>query len=134
MSFQIAIDPNRRAATRFIGKVRRRLGELLADNNHITRSQIADAIGVNRSVITRQLNGKADISVGRIAELAWAVGYRPVINFEKIGGAEGANVRVDVAPAYRNVDVKSSTTSGNEVAIVMDNKAAPNERNLVSAQ
>ena len=115
MSFQIAVEPNNRAAARFVGKVRRVLVSLLADHPDVSRKQVADAIGVHRSVITRQLNGHADISVGRIAEIAWALGYRPVIEFEKIGGADGCNLPTAVAPAYRAVVVQSSQTSSNEV-------------------
>lgn len=134
MSFQIGITPNRRASTRFIGKVRRALIQLLADNNDVSRTQIADAIGVHRSVITRQLNGHADMNVGRIAEIAWALGYRPVIDFEKIGMPEGANVFADVAPVYRNLKIEKSTTSGNETAVVSDRNAGKNvENKFVSA-
>lgn len=115
MSFQIGITPNRRASTRFIGKVRRALIQLLADNEDVSRTQIADAIGVHRSVITRQLNGQADMSVGRIAEIAWALGYRPVIDFERVAAAEGGNVPTTVAPAYINVAVQSRQASANDV-------------------
>src|SRR3546814_4253388 len=77
MSFQIVIPNHRRAATRFIGKVRRTLQEALANSPGIRRTDLADGIGVHRSVITRQLNGKKDMSLGRVAELAWAMGYEP---------------------------------------------------------
>ncbi|MCR9193984.1 MAG: helix-turn-helix domain-containing protein [Hyphomonas sp.] len=118
MLFQIGIDPNRRAATRFIGKVRRALIKLMVDNPEVSRKQVADAIGVHRSVITRQLNGDTDINVGRIAEIAWALGYRPVMDFERIGAAEGGNLQPLVAPAYQNIVIKNRMASGNEVASV----------------
>ena len=118
MSFQIGITPNRRASTRFIGKVRRALIQLLAENEDVSRTQIADAIGVHRSVITRQLNGQADMNVGRIAEIAWALGYRAVIDFEKVAAADGGNVPTTVAPAYRNVAVHSQQASANDVMVL----------------
>lgn len=76
-SFQIGISPSRRAAARFVGKVRRALQSAVEEeraNHGVTQSDIARCIGVHRSVISRELNGRADINLGRIAELAFALG------------------------------------------------------------
>ena len=76
-SFQIGIRPNRRAAARFIAHVRRTLQQALAEEQlktGITQSKIAQRIDVHRSVISRELNGQEDITLGRVAELAWALG------------------------------------------------------------
>lgn len=77
MPFQIAISPSRRAATRFVAHVRRSLQKALVDESEesgTNQSRIASAIGVHRSVISRELNGRQDITLGRVAELAWALG------------------------------------------------------------
>ena len=76
-SFQIAISPSKRAAGRFISKVRRALQLALVEEQEATginQSAVAEAIGVHRSVISRELNGRQDITLGRVAELAWAMG------------------------------------------------------------
>jgi transcriptional regulator with XRE-family HTH domain len=76
-SFQLGIKPNRRAAGRFVDRVRSALQEALVTDKErigITQSKIAAAIGVHRSVISRELNGRQDITLGRVAELAWAMG------------------------------------------------------------
>jgi transcriptional regulator with XRE-family HTH domain len=76
-SFQIAIKPSRRAAGRFISHVRRTLQLALAEEQEqtgITQSDVARKIDVHRSVISRELNGRKDITLGRVAELAWALG------------------------------------------------------------
>jgi len=76
-SFQIAISPSKRAAGRFISRVRRTLQRALMEEAHvngINQSQIAKAISVHRSVVSRELNGRQDITLGRVAELAWALG------------------------------------------------------------
>lgn len=99
MSFQIAISPNRRAAARFIGKVRRALQWALIENPDIKRTQIANELGVHRSVITRQLNGRQDMSLGRVAELAWAMGYEPDFILRKQDVNDGSNHVVGPAPA-----------------------------------
>ncbi|WP_193749075.1 helix-turn-helix domain-containing protein [Sphingopyxis sp. C-1] len=76
-SFQIAISPSKRAAGRFISKVRRALQRALVEEqaaSGINQSAVAKAIGVHRSVISRELNGRQDITLGRVAELAWSMG------------------------------------------------------------
>lgn len=117
MSYQITLAPNRKAAARFIGKVRRRLQRGLAENPNVTRSQIARELGVHRSVITRQLQGHADMSLGRAAELAWAMGYRSKFELEKVGGGDGGSSNLDLivnipgepAAATFKVDVRSAS-------------------------
>ncbi len=79
-SFQIAISPSRRAAGRFISRVRRALQTVLVEEtarSGINQSRVAEAIGVHRSLISRELNGRQDITLGRVAELAWALGRGP---------------------------------------------------------
>lgn len=76
-SFQIAISPSKRAAGRFISRVRRSLQRALVEEGNVSginQSRVANAIGVHRSVISRELNGTQDITLGRVAELAWALG------------------------------------------------------------
>lgn len=91
MSFQIAIAPNRKAAARFVGRVRRRLQKAFVDNPDIKRSDVARFLDVNRSVITRQLSGHQDLSLGRVAEIAWALGYEPEFNLRRREPMEGDN-------------------------------------------
>jgi transcriptional regulator with XRE-family HTH domain len=94
-SFRLDIKPNRLAGARFVNRVRSKLQEaLVADQKRtgITQSKIAAAIGVHRSVISRELNGRQDITLGRVAELAWAMGRE--IEFE---------VRVPEAEVGQNV-------------------------------
>lgn len=96
-SFQISITPSRRAAARFILDVRRKLQKALADENNkskLTQSDIARTIGVHRSVINREMKGYKDMTLGRLAELAFAMERVP--RFDLIDAAEefGANVPV----------------------------------------
>jgi len=95
MSLQISITPKERAAARFVSRVRRAIQKALAEaeiEHGTNQSDIARAIGVNRSVISRELRGHKDLGLSRVAEFAWAMGRRPSINFEKIAPrTEGAN-------------------------------------------
>lgn len=117
-SFQIAISPSRRAAGRFISHVRRSLQRALVEEGEvggINQSRVADAIGVHRSVISRELNGRQDITLGRVAELAWALGREVEFNLVRPEQAEGSNVPLAKAgaltsQALRNRKVEPSST------------------------
>jgi transcriptional regulator with XRE-family HTH domain len=93
-SFQIAISPSKRAAGRFVLHVRRMIQKALAEEEKkrgITQSDIARAIGVNRSVISREIRGHKDLTLGRVAELAWALGRKASFDLPEIQTARGAN-------------------------------------------
>jgi transcriptional regulator with XRE-family HTH domain len=73
----------RKRASRFIGRVRSELQRALVAEkaaHKITQQQIATKLGVNRSVINRQLLGKENMTLRSVAELAWALGWE--IRFE----------------------------------------------------
>ena len=42
----------------------------------LTKAALAEALGVNRSTVTRMLKGKANLTERTIGELLWALGYR----------------------------------------------------------
>jgi hypothetical protein len=105
-SFQISITPSRRAAGRFVTRVRRAVQKMYAEAG-ISQSEIARAIGVHRSVISRQLRGREDISLSRVGEFAWAMGRVAEISFLKPAIAAGANI----PPAQTPVSVKASNES-----------------------
>ena len=105
-SFQISITPSRRAAGRFIGSVRRALQRTLAEEREhtgLTQAEIARRIGVHRSIINRELQGRQDITLGRVAELAWAMGKRATLSLEPAVVRVGQNVIV--APPISTISV-----------------------------
>jgi transcriptional regulator with XRE-family HTH domain len=97
-SFQITLTPSKRAAGRFVSSVRRGLQRAFAEEQGkrgITQAEIARIIGVNRSVIHRELMGQKDITLGRVAELASALGRKAVIEFQELAQSAGQNIEVD---------------------------------------
>lgn len=127
-SFQISITPSRRAAARFIGKVRREILKALAEESAsagLTQSDIARTIGVHRSVINRELRGYKDISVGRIAELAFALGRKPDFALAKVQALAGTNVQMRVV-STPSVSAKtaSDTVSLGPPSVRMQSQAA----------
>ncbi len=96
-SFQIAISPSRRAAARFIARVRRALQTAVVEEGErsgVNQSEIARSIGVHRSVISRELNGRQDITLGRIAELAWALGREIEFELVEPKARDGSNAPI----------------------------------------
>lgn len=80
-SFQITITPKARAAGRFVSQVRRAIQKALAEEQQksgTTQSHIARMIGVDRSVISREIRGHKDLTLSRVAEIAWALGRKPI--------------------------------------------------------
>ncbi|MCL2714164.1 MAG: helix-turn-helix domain-containing protein [Alphaproteobacteria bacterium] len=93
-SYQISLTPSRRAATRFIGLVRRALQCAYIEEqqkNGLSQSDIARALKVHRSVINRELKGVKDLTLGRVGELSWAMGRNPVFLLEEIQANVSAN-------------------------------------------
>ena len=106
MSFRITISPKDQAAGSFVSRVRRGLQKALAEEAQkrgLTQSDLARAIGVNRSVISRELRGYKDLSLSRVAELAWALGRRPVFDLvetvpvQAVTGSEPVEASVEKA-------------------------------------
>ena len=102
-SFQINLTPSRRAATRFINEVRRSVQKAYAEEkqkSRLTQSEIARRIGVHRSVINRELRGRRDMTIGRAAEYAYALGREPFFD-----------LRVPEAPAGDNIIMPNISAS-----------------------
>jgi predicted XRE-type DNA-binding protein len=95
MSFQITISSNRRAAARFVVAVRRAIQKAYVEEQKesgLTQTAIARALGVHRSVINRELKGIKDMTIGRVAEFAWAMGRIPTFVMPKKAAALGSNL------------------------------------------
>jgi hypothetical protein len=93
-SLQITITPNRRAAARFVGSVRRALQKAFVEEQKkrgLTQSIIARLLNVHRSVINRELKGLKDMTLGRVAELAWTMGRRPRFILDDIAQDSSSN-------------------------------------------
>jgi plasmid maintenance system antidote protein VapI len=127
MSFQITISPNRQAAARFVTAVRRALQKAYTEEqkNGLTQTAIARALGVHRSVINRELRGRKDITLGRVAELAWAMGRVPSFAMPATTAVPYSNIPpvsftspVGAIAAGPGQLLGGSTTSNNSLRIV----------------
>ena len=114
MSFQITVKPNRRAAARFVGTVRRAILKAYVEEQKasgLTQTAIARALGVHRSVINREFRGQKDMTIGRVGELAWAMGRRATFDVPKIGLQAGANIPIQ--PVMAHASATSTGTAAN---------------------
>jgi transcriptional regulator with XRE-family HTH domain len=122
-SFQITIKPSKRAAGRFVYGVRRAIQKVLAEEQTkrgLTQTAIADAIGVHRSVINREIRGKKDITIGRVAELAWAMGRKAVIDFPTVTQQAGSNAAPIQVPQPLPRAAATSAKSPNEITDLLN--------------
>jgi transcriptional regulator with XRE-family HTH domain len=118
-SFRGSLTPTRREAARFVTGVRRSLQKALAEESEkrgLSQSDIAREIGVHRSVINRELQGYQDITLGRVAELACALGRKPTFDLPP------RNTRTDGRNAQDSdtSDTGSSSTGATERPHVYD--------------
>ncbi len=110
-SFQLSVTPHRRAAARFIDKVHGSLRKAYADSPQVTQSAIANALGVHRSVINRQMRGRKDMSLGRVAELAFLLGFEADFEMSKPdiqSDGNTPNENLSVNP-FKQLDQSSTT-------------------------
>ena len=94
-SFQIAVEPSRKAAARFVLQVRRNLQKAFVEEQTargLSQSEIARLLKVHRSVINRELKGFKDMTLGRVGELAWAMGRMPSFSIESSIQSAGTNI------------------------------------------
>jgi transcriptional regulator with XRE-family HTH domain len=110
-SFRTALTPPKRTAARFVTGVRRTLLKALADENKrtgITQTSIAQSLGVHRSVISRELRGSGNLTLGKVAELASAMGFEPYFDLRRPSKRIGQNIESPVprpsAPPQSNAD------------------------------
>lgn len=79
-SYEFNIGAKARAGTRFLSDVRDEIHRAFSvekGKRKITQLMIAERLGVNRSVVNRQIMGLENLTVKSIGELLWAIGWEP---------------------------------------------------------
>lgn len=82
-SFHFDIGSRARHAGRFIGRVRSELLRALAQRKSegsLPQQALAEKLGIERSLINRQLSGEAHLTLRSLADIAWAMDME--ISFE----------------------------------------------------
>ncbi|CAA7627015.1 helix-turn-helix domain-containing protein [Magnetospirillum sp. UT-4] len=112
-SFLFRLDPRKTKAAQFVAKVRRELQQALAEEEKhgLTKSRIAEKLGIHRSAITRRLQGTENLTLHSLSDLAWAMNRDIVFRLERPmpKGNEPAwtavvdGSRTDTQPVIRSV-------------------------------
>lgn len=101
-SYEWKLDERTRFASRRLARLREALQDALAAEKKarkITFQAVAEAIGVNRSVVHRQLMGDENLTVRRLFELAWAIGWDVEFRLKRREIAAGSNQPRQECPA-----------------------------------
>lgn len=80
MPFQKRPSARRRVYLDYIAAVENALRDAYLDHARQTgetQNDIAARLGLNKSVISRRLNGRSNLSAESICDMAWAMGHRP---------------------------------------------------------
>lgn len=84
MSYSLKISLKDRATGRFKSRVNRRLLNAILsakEKQGLTQSQIAELMDVDKSTVSKILNGKGNLTLKTIGDISWAVGIIPDIHF-----------------------------------------------------
>ena len=83
MSYRLKIDPKSRKVARFISMLQVKIQKALTESGK-TQQEVADILGVDRSVVNRRLKGNSNLTARSIAEFAYAFDKNIVLEF--VGG------------------------------------------------
>jgi hypothetical protein len=106
------IGERARTVSRFIGHVRAELRRALAAekaSRKLSQQQIATMIGTNRSVINREIMGFENLTIRRVAELAWALGWEIVFELRKPQAVAAPTMQFQTPQMSGSANVSSQT-------------------------
>lgn len=112
MSYRLKISPKSRKAGRFIASVHRNLQKAFLETG-LKQQELAAKLSIDRSIVNRRLQGKSNLTLRSIAELAWAMDNDVEIVFSK-----------PTQPARSNGFVSNSDATTSSIDIV-SNSSAP---------
>lgn len=86
-------------------------------DNGITKSMLADRLGVNKSVVTKMLSGKSNLTLRSVGELCWAIDVKPefrAVDFPDVGNGGDIEARnAEYAMTSSLVKRATSTSAAN---------------------
>jgi hypothetical protein len=115
-SFQFGISERDLAVSLTIHKIRDRLQRAFLEekqNKKFTQAQLARKLGADRSTINRQLMGRENIGLKRLAEFVWALDREVIFEMPKSSVPHGSN-----QPSQSTSEVKTSAQSSSSTAWV----------------
>lgn len=115
MSYRLKIDPKSRKSAKFISQLQKKIqAELVATG--MTQQQVAEILGVDRSVINRRLKGSANLTARSIAEFAYAFDKNVVLEFADPDRPKMANRTVGTHNVGGQPLLKQNSPTGSVVS------------------
>jgi transcriptional regulator with XRE-family HTH domain len=103
MSYRLKIDQRSMKAAKFIAKLQAEIQRALVESG-LTQQEVAERLGVDRSVINRRLKGKANLTARSICDFAYAFDQNVVVKFTTTAPSS----RINYAIRTSNSDEKST--------------------------
>jgi transcriptional regulator with XRE-family HTH domain len=94
MSYKKVFARKDRIASRFLAQVHAEITQAAVKakrDDGLTQRQVADELGVDKSVVSRILSGVGNPTLRTLGELSAALGYRPELVLHKLNTASGSN-------------------------------------------
>ena len=122
MSFSLKISAKDQATGRFKSRVNWAMVMAVVKakkRRNVTQSQIADKMGVDKSTLSRIINGQGNLTLKTIGDISWALGLRPDITFTEVQheGMDRANHPAMRAELTRKSDELPRSSQLNKVTI-----------------
>lgn len=83
------------------------LESYMTDNN-ISRTQLAEKLGVTKGYVSQILNGDFDHKISKLVDLALAIGQVPVITYEKPTAVVDNQPKLTTTKSSKNVFKKAA--------------------------
>jgi hypothetical protein len=118
-SFEFDIGEQARVGSRFMAHVRDEIQRALfseKSTRKVTQQQIAEKLGTSRAVINRQIMGLENMTLRRVAEILWAIGWEPYLGVRRI--AAGQN-QYPVPVYYPPVNKASAATTNSNLTVML---------------
>lgn len=126
MSYRFSVDPKSRKVGRFLGRVRREIQKAFEEEKKsrgLTQAQIARLLGVDRSVVNRQLMGTENLTLRRVGEFAWVFGRDIEFFMLKKTIPAGANIAYDISTSASDIQEVQAPSSPATTALRTDPNA-----------
>jgi hypothetical protein len=109
-SYKVDIGEKARAGSRFLADVRDEIQRAFFTQKRrqqgLTQQAIAKKLGVNRSLVNRQVMGLENLTVRSIGELLWAIGWEPMFKAQDPMEDFGRNAQLTpAAPEPRDTEI-----------------------------
>lgn len=111
MSYQLKIDRKSQKVAKFISQLQRKIqAELIASG--MTQQEVAELLGVGRSVINRRLKGGANLTARSIAEFAYAFDKEINLDFVEKDRKGGQNYSASTDTIFDIQGKENASTTG----------------------